>query len=210
MTPHLRNIRLCVFTAIVLIAALSTGCDEEQLGAINITLQKDLSGNIHLVVPEAGPISRQVSNRTQGIQLQSTATIESRSGEFENVNALDIGGITFDATILDGGFAIVRVTIPTQSDAEWMRMFTLMNAEDRAHASEALPIKVDSKTLGTLVKISIELPGTVVSSGVKGIGGTNSFKRSKASLMLDTITIQNHAASISGSPKPLVWHVTWE
>lgn len=180
-----------------------TGCGEEELTSIAITLNEDGSGTVRLAglrVPAQPAVFEQ---HVQGVRFDDRGRVQfdASIGSFSNIESLNIGGITFSHTAKDGSELLV-VTVPKEG-AAWAKMLT-PSERDRTAAAAAFAADGKMKRVGDKIKISITLPRDVVAAntGPRTRGVSSKIKQNQAILLLPT-EVAEHVGS------PLKWHVTW-
>ena len=176
------------------------GCDDTDIGSIEITLKNDGSGEITVVrVMSSSPSSTQPD--VEGVDWNSSAALVVTNGHFDQVSSLHLGEIKFQ--MAQSGF--LRVELPRGSNVKWPSLLTAFDAK----AQEALNHSAKKTSIGTLsmksVKVVLTLPSTPISSGVaesEVIGISPTIKKTSASLIIPLDLIRNDG-------HPIVWDITW-
>ncbi|MGQ0627852.1 MAG: hypothetical protein ACT4PL_07100 [Phycisphaerales bacterium] len=195
---------------------LLSGCGEEEVSSIRITLKDDLSGTLSsrsVTIPSAANPPA-VEGATQGVTWGARGEVVMATGTFADLSALKIADITFEC---DGKNPMAaRVLVPRGPQAQWPKLLTVTDRELRERTAAALAPEVKRPTAGSVLTIAVKLPPGMraVTSGVKGLGrGLNATMEST----LVTLTVPVEVALGAGQSEPnkivtepLSWHFTWE
>lgn len=194
-------------------AALSlSGCDSADASSVKIKLRADLAGEVttsSVGVREAGDGPAQ--RGAQGVRWQGSGSIIMARGEFDNINQLNVAGITFRTQTRPAGSGgtgndlMLSVTIPRGPGVTWPAAFTVPDAGARTSAAKALNPAAAKPTMGDAVRIQIEVPGTIVTAGadVRAGGVVSGYEQTIA-----TLTIPVEASQSTDGP--ITWHITWK
>jgi hypothetical protein len=133
------------------------GCDDTDIGSIEITLKNDGSGEITVVrVMSSSPSSTQPD--VEGVDWNSSAALVVTTGRFDQVSSLHLGEIKIE--MAQSGF--LRIELPRGSNVKWPSLLTAFDAKDR----EALNQSVKNTSIGTLsmksVKVVLTLPSVTL------------------------------------------------
>ncbi|MBL8862784.1 MAG: hypothetical protein JNK02_12360 [Planctomycetes bacterium] len=190
--------------AILALALLASGCDEQDAVSIRVRLDPGLSGTLitsSLVQPAA---PGEVENETRGVAFERSVGLRGAKGRFERFDGLVVGDVRFAAGTGDGGLSWARVEVPTGPDARWPNLFVPLSEAERRAAADAFEISSDRRDLGKSLLIRLELPAEAVSNGVRGkLRGSKNTSEGKTA----TLTVPLQAAR--DGREPLVWQITW-
>jgi hypothetical protein len=203
---------------VCLAAALTlSACDERDASSLRLDLKDDLSGTIvasGLVAPTQ-PAAVESGTAGGGVAWSGRAGVMVSRGSFKKLDELNVGGITFQ-TISAGSAAttgvlrprLIKVTIPRGADVKWPALFSGANDEERAGAQRVLSTEADASPntdLGTSVKITVNIPGKVISSGIAlRSRGLSAEKDATTATLIMPVELAKQPG------EPLVWHISWE
>jgi hypothetical protein len=179
-------------------------CGGGELVGMHVDLAADGSGTVTLrslaPVREAPDAAR----RLQGGKWNVHAGLVSSQGTFAGIGALDLadGEITF-APQLDSDRPGLRVVIQRGEGTRWVRLLTPDRAT-RAKLAKAYDPTGRTHEIGDVLRLEIETPGKVISSGVlpTGRGVTADRDGDKAILLLPARTVMDKGDDF-------VWDISW-
>jgi hypothetical protein len=182
----------------------AAGCDESDAVSVRVRLKPDMSGNLtvsSLVLPvEAGAGEK----ATQGVEFGGRANLVCAGGTFAELGKVVVDDLTFTSASDADGSCRVRVSIPRGPSARWPKSLTVPAPDDRRRAVVAFDPDGKANKVGATLKIEIQLPKPVVSSGVvpklKGVELVDEGRTA-------TLTIPVERGTEEGDP--MVWHLTW-
>ncbi len=190
---------------LALAAATFAGCDETDLVAIRIRLREDLSGTVMTSALAKPTADGAMQAESQGAAWESRVDVACASGKFDSLSALKLADLSFSSGQAEGGLHFVKVTLPRGDQARWPRALMPLSADERTRAASALDPSGKSPNVGTVIKIEIELPAPVVSSGLTGkTRGTKASSEAEVA----TLVVPFETATTAG--ESIHWHVTWQ
>lgn len=201
------------------LAAMMTlsACDERDASSLRLDLKDDLSGNVvasGLVAPKQ-PAAVETGTTGGGVEWSGRAGVMVSRGSFKKIDDLNIGGITFQ-TIDAGSVAttgvlrprLIKVSIPRGADVKWPALFAGASDDERASAQRVLSTEADGSPntdLGTSLKITVSIPGKVISSGIAlRARGLSAEKDATTATLIMPVELAKQPG------EPLVWHISWE
>ena len=180
-----------------------TGCGEEDLTSIAITLNADGSGTVRLAGLRVPTQPAAFEQHVQGVEFDDRGRVQfdASMGAFSNIESLNIGGITFSHMAKDGSELLV-VTVPREG-AAWAKMLA-PSERDRTAAAAAFAADGKMMRVGDTIKITITVPRDVLAANTAPYarGVSSKMKKNQAILLLPA-----EAAEHRGTP--LKWHITW-
>lgn len=180
-----------------------TGCGEEDLTSIAITLNADGSGTVRLAGLRVPTQPAAFEQHAQGVEFDDRGRVQfdASMGGFSNIESLNIGGITFSHTAKDGSELLV-VTVP-RDGAAWAKMLA-PSERDRTAAAAAFAADGKMKRVGDTIKISITVPRDVLAANTAPYqrGVSSKMRKNQAILLLPAETAEHRGT-------PLKWHITW-
>ncbi len=186
------------------IAALA-GCDETDAVAVRVRLKEDFSGTVRtsgIAIPAA---EGSVQSASAGVDWGSRVEMICATGAFADVNKLKVCDLSFVAGNGGDGIGYLQVTIPRGPDARWPRAFVPLDDAERKSVAGALDPSGKADSVGTSIKLEVELPSQVVGNGFVGKArGTKTTMESG----IATIVVPLDVMTTPGDP--LVWHMTWQ
>lgn len=199
-----RAFRPLLAAALAACALVLPACDETDAAAVRIRLEPAFSGTVMtssvVRLTEPGPLERASSGAT----WETRGALVTARGRFDDLATLKLADLSFEYGGA-GGDPFVKVTLPRGRDARWPAAFTVPQADERDQAARAIDPETDTPTkIGATVKIVLDVPGRVISAGVRGKarGLSSNFEETNA-----TLIVPADLAFTEG--EPLVWHVTW-
>ncbi len=176
------------------------GCDDTDIGSIEISLKADGSGDLTVVRVMNSSTDASASD-IQGVNWDSSASLVVTKGSFQQLSSLKFGEVTFE--MKDHGF--LRVELPRGADVVWPTLLTVFDTKDRA----TLKDNVKKTSVGTLsmnsVKIVLNLAKKPISCGVAEsvvLGLSPSIEK-------QTVTLNIPLDLIRAGGHPIVWDITW-
>jgi hypothetical protein len=197
--------RACLVVCIVGACLPAAGCGEQDLTSIRLSLNDDGSGRITVVSVEAPDQGFAVEGASSGVSWSRRVSVNASAGEFSDATALEVADIDFHWGVGDEGMGRLKVVVPLGSERRWVRTIAPITENQRTELAETFDPTGAVKTVGASVRIVVELPGNVVSSGaVPARGGTAaSHKKNTATLTVPVDFKAPHREAI-------VWHITWQ
>jgi hypothetical protein len=196
--------RLLPLALLALAAAFLPACSQSDASSMRLTIRPDLSAEIltsSVAVREArdGP----VQSVTSAADWKAAGTLVLARAECPDISKLNLGGITFAASVR-GGAPMIRITIPRGSAAKWAGAFTVTDQEARKAAARILDPNAKASSIGESIKIQVTVPGQVISAGTdnKERGINSSYEETQATLMIP-------AERAVQDGKPIIWDITW-
>jgi hypothetical protein len=184
---------------------LGSACGEEDLTSIRLSLREDGSGTITVVSVEAPAEGAAVEGAVSGVTWKKRVSVNAAAGDFADPSRLKVADISFDWGVGDGGMGRLRVMVPLGADRRWVRTIAPIPEDQRSELAETFDPTGKIKTISASVRIVVELPRDVVSSGAApaGRGITASHKKNTATL---TVPVDLKAARDESAH----WHITWQ
>lgn len=180
------------------------GCDDEDLTSIRVSINADGSGTIMasaVAVPEE-PTG--IERGTVGATWSDRVTVTAATGTFETLSQLVVADISFSQVVSASGIVTLAVVLPLGAEAQWTKMISPMSQAQREESARAFDRDGKIKSLGSKLKLVIELPNDVVGNGVtprlSGVSPSNKDNVAELLIPVDT------ALEATGS---LQWLLTW-
>ena len=184
---------------------LLAACDETDAVAVRVRLRDDLSGTVRtsgLALPTGdGPVQKMSEGATWGSRVEMVCA----TGTFVDLSKLRIGDIAFTAGEGAQGIGFASVVLPRGPDVRWPKSFVPLTEDERKSVAGALDPTGKSDSVGTTLKIEVELPSAVVGNGV--VGKTRGTKAT-AEGSLATLIVPLDTMLTPGDP--ITWHLTWQ
>jgi len=180
-------------------------CDESDAVSLRIKVREDFSGTIRassLVLPAADGL---VQRETQGATWDSRVDVACAAGRFDGLSALKLSDLAISGGEAGEGLCFVRVVLPRGEAARWPRAFVPLSDDGRARVAGAIDPTGKAKTVGSTIKIEIELPATVVGNGLTG---KSRGMKATAEGSVATLVVPLEQATTPG--EPITWHLTWQ
>ena len=175
-------------------------CSDSDVIGVYINLAESRSGSItthSLGVPKiAGPAETEI----KAVSWGQRANLFSSAGTFQDISNLRIGEVRFD---VQGTH--LKVILPRGPEVRWYRSFA-PSAIEQEQAALTFDPTGKAKNVGTIVKFEVNVPGTILSSGVFPQGIRNvSAEHAKANA---TLWVPLRAMRENGDE--LIWSVAWK
>ena len=190
---------LCVCSLLGCLLAIG-GCDDTDIGSLELTLKDDGSGELTIVRVRASSPSEQMS-QIGGVEWNSSAALVVTTGQFSNLSSLNVGDLKFQTK--SNGF--LRVELPRGEDATWPKLLTVYDKDER----QALKDSVKKTSIGTLstesVKVVIKLPSNPISTGIaesEVLGVSPSMDKTSVTLIVPLELNRDGG-------HPIVWDIHW-
>ena len=167
-------------------------CDESDAVSLRIKVREDFSGTIRassLVLPAADGL---VQRETQGATWDSRVDVACAAGRFDGLSALKLSDLAISGGEAGEGLCFVRVVLPRGEAVRW-------------RVAGAIDPTGKAKTVGSTIKIEIELPATVVGNGLTG---KSRGMKATAEGSVATLVVPLEQATTPG--EPITWHLTWQ
>ena len=183
----------------------ASACGEEDLTTVRLSLREDGSGTITVVSVEAPAEGAAVEGAASGVAWKRRVSVHAAAGEFADASLLTVSDIAFDWGVGDGGMAWLQVVVPLGADRRWVGIFAPIPEDQRSELAETFDPTGTVKTISASMRIVVELPRDVVSSGAVRVGRgiAASHKKNIATLAVPVDLTALHDESI-------VWHITWQ
>lgn len=190
---------------LVLCASALAGCDETDVVSIRIHLRDDLAGTVTTSALAQPTVEGAIQSQSQGAAWDSRVDVACAAGRFESLSALKLADLAFHAGEADEGLCFLKLALPRGEKALWPRALVPLSSDERSRASSAIDPSGKTKNVGSVIKIEIELPKPVVSSGLTGKtrGTKATHEGAVATLVVPLDTALSDGESI-------VWHLTWQ
>ncbi len=189
--------------AIIAVAGFSlAGCNEEPL-SIRITLDADGSGTIKVISVAAPDQAGAAERGSRGARWSDRVSVSAESGAFADLAQLAVADITFQRA-LDRDMGLLDVIIPLGTHVQWVADLAPLAEADRTRLAGVFDPAGRARSIGASLRIEIELPGRIVSSGAMpgGQGIMASHEGTIATLNVPVgATVQYHDT--------VRWHVAW-
>ncbi len=148
-------------TRVALIGLLAlSACSDNDVVGVHLTLGDGGSGSITThslqVLEDAGPAEAGIS----AVNWEQRVELFSSKGTFSEINQLQIGEIRFN---LEGN--TLQVTIPRGPEVKWYQSLA-PPLDEQEQAAITFDPTGKAKSVGTTVKLDLELPGTVLAVGI--------------------------------------------
>ncbi len=194
----------CRLMLILSICLSLGGCDESDLTSIRVTLDADGSGTIRVSSVAMPAEPNAIERASTGAAWSNRVNINVSTGQFTSISHLVVGEITFAADVTDQGMGHLEVVVPLGPDTRWMT--TILPMSDQHRAGPAWPFDYTGKvkSLGSALKVVIELPSDIVASGV-----TTEIPGVSASSKKNTATLTVPVDADMPGGDSIRWHLTW-
>ncbi len=197
------NTKWCAVAVLGLVPWLA-GCDEEDLTSIRVSVNADGSGTIMASAVAVPQEPTGIERGTVGATWSDRVTVTAAVGTFDSLTQLVVGGISFNHDVSASGMMTLSVVLPLGAETQWAKMISPMSPAQRGESARAFDRAGKIKSLGATLKMVIELPNEVVSTGVtprlSGVSPSNKHNTAVLLIPVDT------ALEATGS---LRWHLTW-
>jgi hypothetical protein len=175
-------------------------CNDTDVVGMHIALSASGSGSItthSLQIPNTpGPAEQGIRR----VDWQERVGLFSSRGSFKDITEVRISEIRFQ---LDGRH--LTVTIPRGQGVEWYKTLAPASEEERQRAAKTFDPTGKAKSVGTTVKIEIELPGAAVAVGFfpANVRGVETAKdKNKVTAWLPLRALRQEGDDFR-------WEVTW-
>ena len=188
----------------LLLVSLLCACSGGELVGVHVKLATDGTGTI--TTRALMPIATATETETQasGINWQVRAGLVSSQGRFDAISDVKLGAneVTF-APQLEGERPGLRVTLNRGPERKWVRSLAPAR-EQRKGMAKAYDPTGRTKQVGDVLRLEIEAPGNVITSGVlpSGRGVEADREGSRATLLLPVRTALEEGDSF-------VWDISW-
>ena len=186
------------------LALLLAACSDSDAVAIRVKMNPDGSGTIAasaLLVPsDAAPFE----TKTRGVDWAERANLYCAKGAFKSLAELQVAGIRFSHETSPSGVVSLRTTLPFGPQAPWCAALA-PSVDKQRQASGTLDPSGKVTTAGTLLKLEIEVPGTVAAVGIAPDlrGATVDKFKERATLVVPIQRVLESAET------EVVFDVTW-
>lgn len=188
-------------TPVAVAGLLALGaCSDSDVVGMYIALTPSGSGSItthSLQVPDVpGPAEQGIRR----VDWQERVGLYSSRGNFKDITEVRIGEIRFQ---LDGRH--LTITIPRGQGVSWYKTLAPSSEEERKRAAKTFDPTGKAKSVGTTVKIEIELPGSAVAVGLMptNVRGVETAKDKKR------VTVWLPLSALRQEGDDFRWEVTW-
>lgn len=193
---------------LLLTALLSLcSCGGGELVGVHVDLAADGSGTVTLRSLSPAAEAPASATQTKGAKWNVHAELVSSQGGFAKIGDLDLadGDITF-APQLDSDRPGLRVIIKRGAGTRWVSLLTPDRAT-RQKLAKAYDPTGRTKEIGEILRLEIEAPGKVITSGVlpTGRGVTSDRDGDKAILLLPARTVLD----VDSKDGDFVWDISW-
>lgn len=183
---------------------VASACTDSDATSLRIRLALDLSGEVNASALSMPEEATPLESASSGIEWQDRGRILFSAGRFADLNQLVIEDLRFAAEARQDGPSYVRVTLPRGPEARWYQLFTTSDAARRERMARALDPEGRADKIGTSVKLVIETPAPVISTGfhpnVRGAKTDSDAEEASLVLPLD---------ALSSGEGDIVWDVAW-
>jgi hypothetical protein len=181
------------------------GCDETDLVAIRIHLREDLGGTVTTSALAQPSADGAIQSQSHGASWESRVDVACAAGRFDKLSDLKLADLSFTAGEAGQGIYFIKVVLPRGANVQWPRALVPLSSDERTRASAALDPSGKSKGIGAMIKLEIELPAAVVSSGLTGrTRGTKVTSEAQVA----TLLVPFETATTEG--ESMTWHLTWQ
>lgn len=195
----------CRRVMIVLGACLVLGgCNESDLTSIRIKLNSDGSGTVKVITASVPAEPSPVKRASQGTAWTQRVSVNASRGAFASVSALAVAGITFDADLSNDGMGRLEVVVPIGPKSRWIKTITPLSENQRTELAEVFDPTGKIESIGSSIRIVVELPGEVVFSGAFPTSGGVSSSHND-----DTATLTVPVDTVVPGYGSVRWHITW-
>ncbi len=189
--------------AVCTVSLMLGGCTASDPTSIRLTVAADGGGAIKvfsLAVPSGGIVERESRGADWSHRLSLTAS----AGTYTALSSVAIADITFDTETRGDGTHRLEVVVPLGPDRRWVSVIAPIPREHRQEMAQVFDPSGRAGSIGSAIKIVLELPGNVLSAeplpGSDGIAAKH--ERNVATL---TVSVD---AAVPGYDR-LTWHVLW-
>ncbi len=201
---------------LVLLALLSVACEETDVVAIRVHLDDPTGGTVVVNSLQAPQAQGPVETATQGVDWEQRMNLVCASGRFGDISKLRVKDIEFGGGSTTEGAGFVQIRLPRGPTAQWPSLMADAAPDQLLQAGRILQ-PPGGVRLGRTLKIKLELPGAVVTQGVRprihqiktatsNLG--HEKDRAKAKNRVATLVVPLELAR-EGSGD-VVWHVMWQ
>ncbi len=200
----MRTLKAISLLLATLFAGWLVSCDGSDAVSLRIELEPNLGGSISASMLTMPDEPNALEMASDGVSWKNRAQLVFSHGDFSDVNELVLGDMTFSGEIAEDGISHVKVTLPRGPGTRWYKLFTPEDAKRRERMARALELGQTAATSGMTIKIVIEAPGPVTSTGVrtKARNLRSDFDKSIASLVVPLDAVVDGEGAIE-------WHVIW-
>lgn len=200
----MRSLRLLPLALGALLAAWLGACDGSDAVSLRIRLHADLSGEVTasmLTMPEE---PNELEQASTGIAWGDRARLVFSTGKFTDIGEVQIGDLTMRGEVAEDGISHVRVTLPRGEGTRWHKLFTTDDVKRRERMAKAIDPEGGIARVGSTIKIVIETPSPVTSTGVRSNARGLKAEHEKliASLLVPLDAVVDGEGTIE-------WHVIW-
>lgn len=197
--------KLLPLVSALLLSLLCSACDESDVTAVRLHVNRDLSGTIAASALERAGETTRAPITLGGASWKSRVNLIAATGEFERLGALTISDATLSAGEGEGGLCFLRLALPRGAEVRWARELVPLDARERKEATAAFDSSGALDEVGSTLKFEVTLPSDAIGNGVTGrTRGT----KVKAEGKVATLSVPVETALSPGDP--IVWHLTWQ
>lgn len=186
---------------------LLASCSDNELVGIHIALNKDGSGTVTARALQASSAPGPAEARMRGVQWQVRANLTSSQGTFRNLTDLVLGAadereVRFLMT--NEEMPHLRVVLKRAANLAWVQSLVPDEPTRRALAAVQDPNN-KSKEIASTIRLEVQFPETVVSSGVEpaGRGIEATHERNRAYLIMPVRNLLQPGDD-------MIWDVSWK
>ena len=191
---------------LALLLFLITACSDTDLVGLHITLKADGSGTLTARSLKATVGPGPAEAKARGVQWQDRVNLSSSQGDFRSLSDVVFGDGELRFRSSDTAeMPHLRVTIRRGPDLSWGQGLVPTDAETRRKLARVHDPSGKTKEVANTIRIEVQFPEAVVSSGVKpaGRGIEANHERNRAYLLL-------RVDGLLQAGEVLVWDVSWK
>lgn len=184
--------------------AAFAACSGSELVGIHVTLAADGSGTVTTRSLQRSTAAGPAESRIRGAEWRIRAAVVSSQGAFARITDLAFGDGEIRFLASNDDLPRLRVILRRGPDLSWVPTLT-PDAKTRQTLATVHDPTGRTREIGDTIRIEIDLPDTVVASGVqptvRGVEAAHDRKRAYLSLPVDELLQRGD---------DLVWDISWK
>lgn len=186
-----------------LLPAFLAACSDAELVGVHVRLEADGSGVITSRTLVEGKEPGPAEAVAAAVTFTERASLSLSQGTFKNLGEVRFGELRFSGDVRNPERPGVRVHLERGADKKWVQAL-VPSAEARKKLAKVYDPTGKQREIAGSIQLELQLPGTVVSSGVlpQARGVEAAHERNRATLVIPVATALEKGDE-------LVWDINW-